>query len=86
MLFIDASSMFRKRGRNQNTLEPEHAEQHPRQLTRGSRDVDGLARVVDLDEIAGNDYNLNISLYVAPADTARQVRRWLRHSRTWRLL
>ena len=36
-------------------------------------DIDGLARVVDLDEIAGNDYNLNISLYVAPADTGEKL-------------
>ena len=43
-------------------------------------DIDGLARVVDLDEIAGNDYNLNIPLYVAPADTGEQAHAGARRS------
>jgi type I restriction enzyme M protein len=71
VLFINGEQLF-KRGRNQNTLEPEHA----RRLLdtyRAYADVDGLARVVDLDEIAGNDYNLNIPLYVAPADTGEKL-------------
>jgi type I restriction enzyme M protein len=64
VLMIEASSEF-KRGRNQNTLEPEHVEQI---LTwyRGYDDVEGKARVVSMEEIARNDYNLNISLYVEP--------------------
>jgi type I restriction enzyme M protein len=71
MLFINGERLY-KRGRNQNTLEPEHAQQ----LLDAYglfRDIDGLARVVDLGEIAGNDYNLNIPLYVAPADTGENV-------------
>ncbi|WP_456473141.1 N-6 DNA methylase, partial [Methanocaldococcus sp.] len=29
-------------------------------------DVEGFSRVVDLEEIRKNDYNLNVSLYVFP--------------------
>ena len=71
MLFINGEHLY-KRGRNQNTLDPEHS----RQLLDAYElfsDIDGLARAVDLDEIAGNDYNLNIPLYVAPADTGEKV-------------
>ena len=71
VLFINGERLY-KRGRNQNTLEPEHAEQLLDAYELFS-DIDGLARVVDLDEIAGNDYNLNIPLYVAPADTGEKV-------------
>ena len=42
-------------------------------LTGRSPTSTGLARVADLDEIAGNDYNLNIPLYVAPADTGEKL-------------
>lgn len=71
VLFINGEQLF-KRGRNQNTLEPEHAHQLL-DTYRAYEDVDGLARVVDLDEIAGNDHNLNIPLYVAPADTGERL-------------
>ena len=71
VLFINGGSLFKK-GRNQNTLEPEHAQQLlDAYETFG--DIDGLARVVDFDEIASNDFNLNIPLYVAPADTGEKV-------------
>lgn len=71
VLFINGESLF-KRGRNQNTFEPEHAQQLlDAYETFG--DIDGLARVVDLDEIAGNHHNLNIPLYVAPADSGEKV-------------
>ena len=36
-------------------------------------DMDGLSRVVDLDEIASNDYNLNLPLYVAPAEAGEKL-------------
>ncbi len=50
--------------------------------TRPSPTIDGLAHVADLDEIAGNGFNLNIPLYVAPADDGEQARRSPRRSRT----
>lgn len=63
VLFINGESLF-KRGRNQNTLEPKHAQRllHAHQAFS---DIDGLARVVDIDEIERNGCNLNIPLYVA---------------------
>jgi type I restriction enzyme M protein len=71
VLFINGEHLY-KRGRSQNTLEPEYAQQLLDAYELFSY-IDGLARTVDLDEIAGNDYNLNIPLYVAPADTGEKV-------------
>jgi type I restriction enzyme M protein len=64
VLIIDASRLFKK-GRNQNTLEPEHVEQIFKWY-RGYTDVPGAARVVKLEDIARNDWNLNIPRYVEP--------------------
>ena len=64
VLFIDASAEFRK-GRNQNTLEPEHVEQIFAWY-EGFADVERKCQVASLDEIAENDFNLNIPLYVEP--------------------
>lgn len=63
-LFVDASRLF-KRGRNQNTLEPEHVAQI-HQWYEAYSDILGVTRVVALDEIARNDWNLNIPRYVEP--------------------
>ncbi|MGW5752888.1 N-6 DNA methylase [Nocardia rhamnosiphila] len=71
VLFINGERLF-KRGRNQNTLEPEHA----RQLLdayRSAADIEGFSRVVRLREISSNTYNLNIPLYIAPADTGEKT-------------
>jgi type I restriction enzyme M protein len=66
VLIIDASKEF-KTGRAQNELLPEHVERiHT--WYREFHDVEGIARVVSLDEIAANDYNLNIPRYVEPKD------------------
>jgi type I restriction enzyme M protein len=64
ILIVDASKEYR-RGRNQNTLESEHVDRIYGWY-RDFRDVEGVARVVTLDEVAQNDFNLNISLYVEP--------------------
>ena len=66
VLLIDGSKLFRK-GRNQNTLEPEHVERLFSLYTAFS-DESSLANVATLDEIAEHDYNLNISLYVEPVE------------------
>jgi type I restriction enzyme M protein len=71
VLFINGERLY-KRGRNQNALEPEHAQQLLDAYELFS-DIEGLARAVDLDEIASNDYSLNIALYVAPADTGEKA-------------
>jgi type I restriction enzyme M protein len=66
VLIVDASREF-KTGRAQNELLPEHVDRIYGWY-RAYNDVDGIARVVTLDEIAANDYNLNIPRYVAPKD------------------
>ena len=73
VLIVDASKEF-KTGRAQNELLPEHvARIHA--WVRGFKDVEGIARVVTLEQIAENDYNLNIPRYVEPkvADTVVSV-------------
>lgn len=70
VLFINGERLF-KRGQSQNTMEPEHA-QEMLAAYQNFKDVDGLARVVPLEDITGNDFNLNIPLYVAPAETGEQ--------------
>jgi len=69
VLIIDAAKEF-KTGRAQNELLPEHAERiHG--WYRDYRDVEGIARVVTLDDIAANDHNLNIPRYVEPKTDAK---------------
>ena len=64
VLFIDASELYR-RGRNQNTLEPEHAKEIL-DLYKGYADVPGAAAVVDLQAAKDNSGNLSVPLYVEP--------------------
>ncbi len=64
VLFIDASKEF-KSGRAQNELLPEHVGNIHRWY-QNYRDVEGVCRVVSLDEIRENDFNLNIPRYVEP--------------------
>ena len=71
VLFINGEDLMKK-GRNQNTLEPEH-EHELFEVYAGFADIDGRARVVDLEEIESNNFNLNIPLYVAPADDGEKI-------------
>jgi type I restriction system adenine methylase HsdM len=64
VLFINAETLCRQ-GRNQNTLEPEHAERIFSKYD-AFEDVAGYAHVADKAEIEGNNFNLNIPLYVTP--------------------
>jgi type I restriction enzyme M protein len=64
ILIVDASREFRT-GRAQNELLPEHVERIDGWY-RDFQDVEGVARVVTLDEIAANDHNLNIARYIEP--------------------
>lgn len=64
VLVIDASSLFRK-GRAQNFLDPEHAEQIV-SWVHAFENVEDRAKVVDLAEIESEDWTLNISRYVLP--------------------
>ncbi len=62
VIFIDASDQIRV-GRAQNFLEVQHVEQIHSWLTK-YEDVENYVKVVSLEEIKENDYNLNIPLYV----------------------
>jgi type I restriction enzyme M protein len=64
VLFIDASKEF-KTGRAQNELLPEHV-YNIHHWYEGYQDIEGICRVVTLDEIRENDFNLNIPRYVEP--------------------
>ena len=64
VLILDASKEF-KTGRAQNELLPEHSARiHG--WYHAYQDVAGVACVVTLEEVAANDYNLNIPRYVEP--------------------
>ncbi len=64
VLVVDASALFRK-GRAQNFLDPEHAEQIVAWV-QAFEDVEDRAKVVTLDEIEEEGGTLNISRYVLP--------------------
>ncbi len=68
VLIVDASKEF-KTGRAQNELLPEHVERIHGWVS-DYNDVEGIARLVTLDEIAANDHNLNIARYVEPKITS----------------
>ncbi len=65
VLILDASRLYKK-GRNQNTLTFEQIDQifH---WYKAYTDITGIAKVVTLQDIEQNDWNLNIPRYVEPA-------------------
>ena len=70
VLFVDAAQEgYFRPGKAQNYIDPEHIEGIV-QAYRTYVDVDRFAHVADLEEIQGNDFNLNISRYV---DTTEPV-------------
>ncbi|NPV75964.1 MAG: type I restriction-modification system subunit M [Anaerolineae bacterium] len=62
VLFINADAEFGE-GRAQNHLRPEDLEKIT-QVYRMRREIPRYSRLVTLDELAANDYNLNIRRYV----------------------
>ncbi|MDT0695010.1 type I restriction-modification system subunit M [Mammaliicoccus sciuri] len=62
VLFIDASNEFEK-GKNQNNLTDEHVEKIINTYTNRET-IDKYSYTASLEEIAENDYNLNIPRYV----------------------
>jgi type I restriction enzyme M protein len=66
VLIIDASQVF-ARGQAQNHLAPEHVNRIHGWYQQ-FKDVEDAARVVPLEDIAANDHNLSISLYIRPKD------------------
>jgi len=66
VLLVDGSDLFRK-GRNQNTLEGDHAIQLLATYQEFA-DRDGRARVVALEEIVEQGGSLNLATYIAKVD------------------
>ena len=62
ILFIDASNDFEKQ-KNQNKLLPEHLEKIIAAFEQ-RQNIEKYAKVATLQEVQGNDYNLNIPRYV----------------------
>jgi type I restriction enzyme M protein len=71
VLFIEASREF-KEGSAQNYLRAEDVTKIAAAF-HGFKDVEKYARVVGVEEITKNDFNLNISRYVEIADAAEKV-------------
>jgi len=83
VLILDASWEF-KSGRVQNELLLEHVE-HIHGWYRDFKDVEGISRVVTLEDLSANDFNLNISRYVEPRSeqqtpTVEEARKSLQES------
>jgi type I restriction enzyme M protein len=62
ILFIDAKTEI-SRKQTQSFLEPHHIEKI-HDTYKEFEDIEDFAKVVDLDEVRKNDYNLNLRLYV----------------------
>ena len=74
IIFINASNEYEKHPdvRRLNRLGEEHIKKIV-EAYREFKDVEGFARVVDLEEIKKRDYNLNVSLYVFPKVEEEQI-------------
>ena len=68
VLVVDASKYFAKDGKN-NKLRASDIKRIVDAVSE-NRDVDKFSRLVSLDEIRQNDYNLNIPRYVDSSETA----------------
>ena len=71
VLFIDASSEFGP-DVNQNSLRL-HDIEHISTVVHSYADVQKYSRVVSLEEIAQNDWNLNIRRYVDTSETEKSI-------------
>ncbi len=71
ILFIDASDQFERRG-IKNQLLQEHRDKILDAFTK-REDVEYFARLVKVEEVEENDYNLSVSSYVEPEDTREVI-------------
>ena len=71
VLFIDASKLFVKE-KKQNVMQKEHID-HVLELYSNRRTVEKEAYLATYDDIAANDYNLNIPRYVDTAEEEPEV-------------
>ena len=70
VLFVDAAQEgYYRPGKAQNFLDQEHIDRIV-STYQAFEDVERFAHVADLEEIAGNDFNLNISRYVDTTEPA----------------
>jgi type I restriction enzyme M protein len=74
ILFINASNEYvpHPSVRRLNTLSRENIEKIV-DVYRRFVDIDGFSKVVDRSEIAANDYNLNVTLYVMPNEEKEEI-------------
>ncbi|MDI3475106.1 MAG: type restriction enzyme protein [Thermococcaceae archaeon] len=74
VLFINASQEYEQHPevRKLNRLGKEHIRKIVDAFEK-FEDVEGFARVVDLEEIKENDYNLNVTLYVFPMEEEEEI-------------
>ena len=71
ILFIDASNDFEKQ-KNQNKLLPEHLDKIIEAFS-ARQDIEKYAKVASLQDIADNDYNLNIPRYVDTFEAEAEI-------------
>lgn len=74
ILFINASKEYRQHPevKRLNQLAPENIEKIV-DAFRNFKEIDGFSRVVDIEKIKENDYNLNVSLYVFPKEEKEKI-------------
>ena len=73
VLFVDGSREMLP-GRNQNELSDNHVERL-RDAYRTFSEEDGFSRVVEVSEIAANDYTLHLPFYVMPPEEEDEAER-----------
>lgn len=71
VLFINAAEHFEK-GKRQNQLKPEHIRKIIETYKNRSEET-RYSRRVGMEEIAKNDYNLNISRYISTAEPEEEI-------------
>jgi len=74
ILFINASNEYipHPEVRRLNTLSEENIKKIA-ETYKGFKEINGFSRVADIKEIAENDYNLNVSLYVSPLEDEEEI-------------
>ena len=71
ILFIDASQGFEKVG-NQNYLRPEHVERIV-STYRKRESIEKFSKIADRNEVASNEFNLNIARYIDTLDEVATI-------------
>jgi len=74
ILFINASNEYIKHPsvRRLNSLSHENIK-HIADAYREFKDISGFCRVVSIEEVKANDYNLNVTLYVMPTEDKEAI-------------